>query len=343
METNGHHSDRYARQRLFKPIGDTGQEHMVSARVAIVGVGALGTHVASLLARAGVGYLRLIDRDVIERTNLQRQVLFDDTDAAELRPKATAAASKLRAANGEIVVETVVADLSWRNAEKLLADVDMIVDGTDNLMTRHLINDVSVKHEIPWAYGGAVSSYGSCALLIPGQTPCFACLYPDSSDAGIDTCDTVGVLAPAVAMVAAMQTTEVIKWLTGNRDALSPGMLHVDVWANQFDVVAFPPRAEACRCCRLHRFEALGPKLGAITVSLCGRQTIQVTPQDARAPSLPELAARLRAHTSVRINENLLQCKLKDCLVTVFADGRALVQGTNDADRALAIYREYVG
>ncbi len=333
---------RYDRQKRFRPIGEVGQQRLNQARVAIVGVGALGTHVASWLTRAGVGFLRLVDRDLVEDTNLQRQILFDERDADGYTPKALAAVQKLRATNSGVSLEAVTADLNWRNAEQLLSDVDVIVDGTDNLAARRLINDVSVKLGIPWAYGGVVSSYGSAAFFIPGETPCFACLYPQTeADNAPDTCDTVGVIAPAVAMVAALQAADTMKWLVGDQASIVRGMHHVDGWAGTLEEIAFGLPRPDCNCCGQRIFETLRPVLSAITIRLCGRDTVQISPAltERNSVSLPELRARLKDWPHVRSNANLLQCKVEDCVLTVFKDGRVLVQGTAESERALELYR----
>lgn len=335
--------DRYHRQRLFRGIGDEGQEKLANARVAIVGVGALGTHVAVQLARSGVGFIRFIDRDIVEETNLQRQILFDESDAREARPKAVAAEDKLRQANSGIKLEAHVTDLTWENAELLLADVDLIIDGTDNFATRRLMNDVSVKHRIPWVYGGCVSSYGSCALFIPDVTPCFVCLYGNDTGAGIETCDTVGVLSPAVAIVASIQAAEALKWLAGNTDERLAGIMHIDVWQNHYDLIGFPQVKSDCPCCGSRTFNSLVPHKEATTIHLCGRETVQIHPSGAFFMPLSDLATRLQVHTAVRANQHLLQCVLEDHLVTVFADGRAFVQGTEDEGQALRLYRRYIG
>jgi molybdopterin/thiamine biosynthesis adenylyltransferase len=335
---------RYSRQTLFRPIGRTGQERLAQSRAAIVGVGALGTVLATQLVRAGVGFVRLIDRDVIEYSNLQRQSLFDETDAQLALPKAEAAASKLRLANADVTVDAVVTDLTWRNAEHLLTDVDVILDGTDNFAVRYLINDTAVKHGIPYAYGGAVSSYGSSAFLRPGETPCLVCLFGETPAGGHDTCDTVGVIAPVVSIVASLQVAETLKYLTGNAAVLSPGMTHVDVWNNHFSRVDFPDRDVSCRCCGLHQYPALEPRADRLTVSMCGRQTIQVRPEDGgRQVSLDRIALRLAAHGEVKTNAHLLRCDFGAHQITLFRDGRALIHGTDDEAVARSIYARYIG
>ncbi len=336
--------NRYSRQVLFSPIGQDGQERLQRARVALVGLGALGTVIATQLARAGVGFLRLIDRDIIEPSNLQRQSLYDEQDAVEQFPKAIAAANKLRLANSEIIIEPVVTDLTFRNAEALLGDTELIMDGTDNFQVRYLINDVAVKHKIPWSYGGAVSSFGSTALFRPESTPCLVCLFGEDPGSGHDTCDTVGVIAPAVSMIASLQVAEALKYLTGNDDALTNALVYLDVWKNDFRSVHFGHRQDDCRCCGKKEFTSLVRKNDALTVSMCGRRTIQVRPAVSHSPiDLFQVADKLALLGSVRVNEHLLRLDLGEEQITLFADGRALLHGVDDTTRARSLYAKYIG
>jgi len=334
---------RYSRQQLFRPIGQAGQARLQNARVAVVGMGALGTAMATQLVRAGIGYVRLIDRDIIEPSNLQRQTLYDEVDAAEGMPKAQAARLKLVQANSEVDVQAVVADVTPHNAESLLADVDVILDGTDNFQIRYLINDVAIKHNIPWAYGGAVSSYGTTGFLIPGQTPCLVCLFGPHTGGGHDTCDTVGVIAPIVAIIASLQVAETLKFLTGNTTALAAGLTYIDVWTNTFRTVGYPTRDGNCACCGQREFTSLNAQSDSLTVSMCGRQTIQVRPQSSQKLSLSALALRLAKVGTVHQNDYLLRCDLGDAKITLFPDGRALIHGTDDATAARSIYARYIG
>lgn len=334
---------RYARQALFRPIGREGQLRLGQSRVAVVGIGALGTVLATQLARAGVGFLRLIDRDIVEVTNLQRQALFDEVDAENGAAKAESAAVKLRQANGDVEIEAVVTDLTWRNAEELLSDVDVILDGTDNFEVRYLINDVACKHSIAWAYGGAVSSYGSAAFIRPGQTPCLVCLFGQDANGGHDTCDTVGVIAPVVSVVASIQVAETLKYLTGNAEALSNAMTLVDLWRNDFSHMSFGLPDPACPCCGAHEFRALTARTDGLTVSLCGRQTIQVRPAVNRSVNLSQVGSRLANFGSVRQNASLLRCDFGSFQITLFADGRALLHGIEDPHEARSLYARYIG
>ncbi|MCF8564022.1 ThiF family adenylyltransferase [Alicyclobacillus tolerans] len=336
-------AERYSRQVLFRPIGSAGQEKLRQARVAVVGMGALGTVMATQLVRAGVGFVRLIDRDIIEPSNLQRQSLYDEGDAEAGMPKAVAAAQKLQLANSLVQIEPIVTDLTWRNAESLLSDVDVVMDGTDNFQVRYLINDVSVKHHIAWAYGGAVSSYGTTAFFRPGQTPCLVCLFGKDPGGGHDTCDTVGVIAPAVSMVASLQVVEALKYLTGNEQALASSLIHLDVWNNEFRSVHFGSANPDCPCCVHREFASLAVKTDSLTVSMCGRQTIQVRPQNPPQASLEQIAQRLQQVGAVRQNPHLLRCDLGDVQITLFADGRALIHGTDDEAKARSVYARYIG
>ena len=336
--------ERYSRQVLFRPIGPEGQAKLNQSRVAIVGMGALGTVIAPQLVRAGVGFVRLIDRDIIEPSNLQRQSLYDEADAEQGRAKAAAAAEKLEQANRDVVIEVAVTDLTWRNAESLLADVDVIVDGTDNFQVRYLINDVAVKHGIPWSYGGAVSSYGATAFFRPSETPCLVCLFgANQGTGGHDTCDTVGVIAPVVSMIGSMQVAEVLKYLTGNVDALSNTLTHLDVWQNEHRSVKLGRPKENCPCCQERRFASLSAQRDGLTVSMCGRQTIQVRPPSGLTVPLADMAQRLSVFGTVRHNPHLLRCDFGDVHITLFADGRALIHGIEDETLARSLYARYIG
>ncbi|MDQ0190689.1 ThiF family adenylyltransferase [Alicyclobacillus cycloheptanicus] len=336
-------TDRYSRQILFRPIGPDGQQRLRQSRIAIVGLGALGTVLATQMVRAGVGFVRLIDRDIVEPSNLQRQSLYDEADALAGRAKAEAAADKLRQANHDVDIDIAMEDVTWRNAERLLSDVDAILDGTDNLQVRHLINDVAVKHDIPWAYGGAVSSYGTTAFLQPGQTPCLVCLFGSEPGGGHDTCDTVGVIAPVVSIIASLQTAETLKYLSGNINALSQSMTHVDVWRNEFVSMQLGEPQADCPCCGQREFRALRARSDGMTVSLCGRQTIQVRPETPLQVPLDRMAQRLASLGTVTHSSSLLRCDFGAFQITLFADGRALLHGIEDAAQARSLYARYIG
>jgi molybdopterin/thiamine biosynthesis adenylyltransferase len=336
-------TDRYARQVLLPQIGPQGQERMRAASVAVVGCGALGTVIADGLARAGVGSLRLIDRDVVELHNLQRQVLFDEEDVAASLPKAVAAARKLARINSDVRVEPVVADLSPRNAERLLDGVDLVVDGTDNFEARYLINDVCVKHRRPWVHGAVVGTYGVTTTILPGRTPCYRCILLRKPAPGTTpTCDTAGVLGAAVNVIASLEVVQAIKVLTDQVDP-TPPLIFVDVWANQWEMVSIRKGDGRCPACDEGRLDFLTARETGRVVELCGEGAFQITPSgDGRIP-LDRLADRLRRVGEVFQNEYLLRFRAAPYEVTVFADGRALVKGAADEAEAKGVYAKYVG
>lgn len=339
--------ERYSRQMLFAPIGEAGQAKLLQARVAIVGMGALGTVLANHMVRAGIGFVRLIDRDFVERSNLQRQMLYDEADAAGSAPKAEAAAARLGAANSGVVIEPVVADLNFANAEQLLADVQLILDGTDNFAVRFLINDVSVKHGIPWIYGGAVSSRGVSHTVIPGETPCLRCLFDQPPARGTtETCDTAGVIGSIIHTVASHQAAEAFKLLVGARQQLNRKMLHWDLWYNQYAAIDVSKARKAdCPCCAKRQFEYLDASLEEDTIqTLCGRNSVQIQPVTPAALSLEEWAERLQPLGRVEKNPFLLKLHLDESLTLVlFPDGRMIVQGTEDPTVAKSLYSRYIG
>jgi molybdopterin-synthase adenylyltransferase len=341
------HLDRYSRQMLFLPIGPEGQAKLHEARVAIVGMGALGTVLANHMVRAGVGFVRLIDRDFVETSNLQRQMLYDEADAAGSSPKAVAAAARLRAANSQVAVEPVVADLNATNAEELLTDVQLILDGTDNFAVRFLINDVSLKHGIPWIYGGAVSSRGVSLTVVPGETPCLRCLFGQPPAQGTtETCDTAGVIGPIIHTVASHQATEAMKLLVGAHEQRNRRMVHWDLWYNQYSAVDVSKARKAdCPCCAEGRYEYLEAYMHEDTLqTLCGRNSVQIQPVRPSALSLKEWAERLRPLGEVELNPFLLKFRLDDEITFVlFEGGRMLVQGTDDPVLAKSLYSRYIG
>jgi adenylyltransferase/sulfurtransferase len=336
--------ERYARQVVLEQIGEAGQQRLLSATAAVVGCGALGTNVANGLVRAGVGRVRLIDRDFVELNNLQRQVLFDEEDVAQGLPKAIAAAGKLRRINSQVQVEPVVTDVNPENVERLIGDVDLVLDGTDNFETRLLINDACIKLGLPWIYGGVVATYGMTMAIIPGETPCFRCFLSDLPAPGsTPTCDTVGVLGPAATVIAALEVTEAVKLLTGQVDALHGRLLCFDVWAGTLDRLSMGKGDEPCPACDQGRFEFLEAREGSWATSLCGRDAVQVNVrQDARV-SLPGLARRLRASGQVSYNDYMLRFRVDGYELNVFPDGRAIIKGCTDPAVARTLYARYVG
>jgi len=333
---------RYAKQILFAPLGKEGQERLARSRVTIVGLGALGSTLANHLVRAGVGFVRLCDRDFVELDNLQRQVLYDEDDVKAALPKAAAAAAKLARINSEVGTETRVCDVNFANAEDLAKDVDLVLDGTDNFETRFILNDACVKLGKPWIYGGCVGSYGMVMAVRPGSGPCFACLVgglpaPGSSP----TCDTAGVLNTAVGVVASLQANEALKLLSGHPEAMLGGLQTLDVWHNTSQLVRVP-RSESCPVCVKREFRHLEANPSAAT-SLCGRNAVQITPPPGSSLNLADAEHRLAPLGKVRRNAYLLKFSVEGCELTLFPDARAIVQGTDDLARARSLYARYVG
>ena len=335
---------RYARQLIFPGIGKEGQEKLLKARVALVGCGADGSAIADRLVRAGVGHLTLIDRDFIELNNLQRQVLYDEDDLRANLPKAVAAERKLRRVNSQVEVAGVVADLNAENAEELLVGADLVMDGADNFEVRYIINDVCVKHDIPWVYCGVVASYGMTMTIVPHQTPCLRCLFPDTPPPGATpTCDTAGIVNPIVSVVAGIAAAEGMKLLVGSGER-NRGVIHVDLWENTFEAFdGGPPRAD-CPTCGRGDYEFLGRPTGAQAVSLCGRDAVQIRVPGAHRLALADVAERLRGAGQVTAaNEYLVRFKADEIEITLFADARAIVKGTSDEAVARSLYSKYVG
>lgn len=345
-----HHTDvyntdeRYARQRILPMIGPEGQARIASSRVTILGIGALGTHAADTLVRAGVGFIRLVDRDVPELSNLQRQVLFDTNDVEQGIPKAAAAAARLESVNPEIEIEHVVADINPTNIEGFIQDVDLVVDGSDNFELRYLLNDAAVKLDRPWIYGGAISTHGMTMSIRPGITPCLRCVFPESPAPGdAPTCDTAGVLGPVVSLVSAIQSAEAIKYLSGDLESLNTSLLMIDIWDLSFRQVALGEPNPDCPACGHHKYEFLDRRSPRQTTDLCGSDSIQIMIDPAPRISLDHLAARLREAGSVSHNAYLLRFEVDGYQLTVFPDGRAIVKGTTDPAEARSIYARYVG
>lgn len=342
--------DRYHRQMLLPGLGRAAQQRLAGATVMIMGCGALGTVAADGLARAGVGHLVIVDRDFVELTNLQRQVLFDEQDVAEALPKAEAARRKLARINSSIKVTAVVDDLNAGSFARHAAGADLLVDGLDNFEARYLANDYAVREGLPYFYAGAVGTEGMAATILPGQTPCLRCLFGPPPPPGQGaTCDTVGVLGPAVSIIATFQVAEVIKWLAGAHERMRRGLLTLDLWDNcllQLDAADAPD--SDCPCCSGRLFDYLEGDAGASATSLCGRDAVQLRPRQAGAAiDLAALAGRLDAHGPVKVNDFMLRAELGDrgkmFELSLFPDGRAIIKGTDDASEARAVYAKYVG
>jgi adenylyltransferase/sulfurtransferase len=334
-------AERYSRQILFPPIGAEGQKLLAAARVAIVGCGATGSALASLLARAGVGYLRIIDRDYVEPGNLQRQVLFDESDAAESLPKAIAAARKIKAFNSDVVVEPHAADVTPQNAEELLSGVAVLLDGTDNFETRYLINDFAVSKAVPWIYTAAVASYSVSMTVLPGETACLACVFPESPRGMVETCDTAGIISPSVNLIASIACTEALKFLVNARDKLRRTLISYDVWSNDFAEISTHKPRPGCRACGQHDYVHLAGE-GRPHITLCGRNSVQIHERQ-RPIDFEEVTRRLTPHGPVRHNEFVLKFWRDPYEMTLFPDGRAIIKGTTDTAVARSLYARYVG
>ncbi|MCA9234657.1 MAG: ThiF family adenylyltransferase [Planctomycetales bacterium] len=337
--------DRYRRQIRFAPLGEAGQQRLAAASVLVVGCGALGSVAADLLVRAGVGRVRIVDRDFLEADNLHRQVLFAESDVAAQLPKAVAAAERLRTVNSAVTIEPVVADVSPANIASLAGDVDCLVDGTDNFATRYLLNDFAVQAGKPWVFGGVVGAEGQVLAIIPGETPCFACLMPEPPPAQLQpTCETAGVLGPAVGVVASLQAIEALKLLSGNRAAVNPRMTLLDLWTNNIrNVKVANSRTGDCRACARRDFAYLEARRGDATTTLCGRNSVQIAPAAETSVDLSELARKLQSAGRVTANPYLLRLEVETYRITVFADGRAIIAGTDDPATARTVHARYLG
>ena len=339
MEPANH--ERYSRQILFRGIGETGQDKLLASRVAIVGCGALGSSQASLIARAGVGELIIIDRDFVEESNLQRQTLFTERDAAERLPKAVAAEANLRAANSGVRVRGIVADLTADNIAELLSGAALVLDGTDNFETRYLINDFCVQSGIPWIYGAAVGSYGVTMTIRPGRTPCLVCLFPEPPGGMHATCDTEGILASVATAVASLQVAEAMKLLVGDTKSLHGKLISFDVWENRFQALDPGPPSEGCRACQRREFVYLSGSR-SVPITLCGRNSVQI--HERRRPlDFSELEKKLKPLGAVRYNPYVFQFAAEPYELTIFPDGRAIIKGTTDTGVARSLYARYIG
>jgi adenylyltransferase/sulfurtransferase len=331
--------ERYSRQILFPPIGESGQERLLTARAAIVGCGALGSFHAGALARAGVGRLTVIDRDYVEPSNLHRQFLFEEEDAEDALPKAVAAQRRIRRINSGIEVRAAVTDLTSANVEDLLGGADILLDGTDNFETRYLVNDFAVSRGIPWIYGAAVAAYGLTMPVIPGRTACLRCVYPEPPAGAQPTCETAGVLGAIVSAVASQQVADALRILvTGEVRAR---ITTFEVWEGTVRQLPGPERDLECPCCARREFPHLEERTRA-PVSLCGRDAVQVHERE-RPLDLEALGARLRPLGTVRANEYALRFAIDRYELTVFADGRAIIKGTSDTGIARSLYARYIG
>ena len=336
---------RYARQMRFGGIGVEGQRRLLASRALVVGCGALGAVIANTLARAGVGKLRIVDRDFLELNNLQRQVLYDEDDVAAGLPKAIAARQRLVKINSEIEIEAIVADVDHTNIERLLAGVDCLVDGTDNFETRFLLNDAAVKLGVPWVYGGCLAAEGQTLTIVPGQTPCLRCLMPEPPPPGTTpTCDSAGILATIIGVVASIEANEAIKILSGHLEAISRTWTVLDLWDSTVRQIKLDSaRAADCPCCGRHEFPWLAGERGSHTAVLCGRNSVQLSFPGRTPLSLDQLAAQLATVGQVTKNKYLVRATIGEFQLTVFPDGRAVIGGTEDIAVARSVYAKYVG
>lgn len=332
-------SERFSRQVRFAGIGEAGQDRIAGAHIAVVGCGALGSFQAGAMARAGIGQLTLVDRDYVELSNLQRQWLYDERDAAEAVPKATAAARQIAAIASGCRVNAVVADLTAANIEDLLSAADLILDGTDNFETRYLINDFAVERGIPWIYGAAVGSYGLTMPIVPGKTSCLVCVYPEPPSGVQPTCETAGVLGPITSIIASLQCAAAMKLIAAG--AVVPGITTIDIWSGSIRQIRQPDRDIECRVCAHHEFRHLDGRTRA-PISLCGRNAVQIH-ERARPLDLHDLRARLEPLGEVRANEFALRFFTGTYEITIFPDGRAIIKGTQDTGIARSLYARYVG
>jgi len=337
-------NERYSRQILFNEIGRVGQERLLNSRVLLIGCGALGASHAEMMARAGVGTLRIVDRDFVEYTNLQRQTLYKEEDAENRVPKAVAAKQRIAEINSEITVEEIVADVNNSNIESLIDGCSLVLDGTDNFQIRYLVNDACVKQDKTWIYGAAVSSYGTTMTIIPGETPCLRCVFEEMPDAGSSpTCDTAGVIMPIISSISAVQVSEAIKIITGKREALHGSLMQIDVWQNDWRKIKLTGPDANCIACGKRKFEFLDADSQEFSAVLCGRNAVQVAPPRPVRLDLEALDQKLASFDGKKRNEYLLRFSPDVYEMTVFTDGRAIVKGTDDISVARSLYAKYIG
>ncbi len=338
--------DRYVRQMRYPPIGEPGQRRLLNSRALVCGCGALGSVLANTLARAGVGHLRIVDRDFLELNNLQRQVLYDEQDVAAGIPKAVAAQAKLQKINSQIHIEALVTDVDHTNIGSLLDGVDVILDGTDNFETRYLLNDAAVHFGIPWVYGGCLGANGQTMTIIPGDTPCFRCVYPEAPLPGTtETCDSAGILGPIINIIASLQACEAIKLLAGKREAISRVLQVFELWDNRIRQVKLDALREGnpCPACVQHELPWLAGERGSHSAILCGRNAVQLSQPERVRLSLEALESQLQGIGQVSRNAYLLRLVVDKYRITVFPDGRAIVMGTEDIAEAKTVYARYIG
>ena len=337
--------ERYSRQVLFNGIGEQGQQKLSQSRVTIIGCGGLGSVSADILVRSGVGFLRICDRDFVETSNLQRQVLFDEQDVALNLPKAEAARQKLQQINSTVSIEACVTDVDPSNVLGLVRDVDLILDGSDNFETRYLINDAAVSLGIPWVYGAAAGSTGMSSVIVPGQTACLTCLFERIPPAGTaPTCDTAGVIGSVIHMISSIQCVAAIKVLSGVFSVSDNRLWMVDAWNGEVQAIETPAGSNVdCETCASRKFPHLDAKRGSYATTICGRNAVQVSWTGSHEIDIAALARNLENAGEVAVNRFMLKFKCSEAVIAVFPDGRAIIEGTNDPGRARELYAKYVG
>ncbi|MGQ9618418.1 MAG: ThiF family adenylyltransferase [Candidatus Aminicenantia bacterium] len=335
--------ERYSRQILVTEIGEEGQEKLLKSSILLIGCGGLGSTIAEILVRAGVGRLRIVDRDFVDISNLQRQILFDEEDVYSDIPKVVLAEKKLKRINRDVRIEGIVADFNHTNAETLAKGFDLIIDGLDNMEGRFLINDLSIKTGIPWIYGTSLSTYGMTFNIIPGKTPCLRCIYEHFHRSFL-TCETVGIIGSAVVLIASIQSTEAIKILTGKREELRSELLFVDLWKNEFEKISIAHlKKEDCPACGKREFEFLEGKNLSSTVSICGSNSVQINPSAGSDFNLERTIENLKIYGTVVFNEYLAKLFYQNYEITIFRDGRAIIKGTSDPSIAKSLYSKFIG
>jgi len=339
-------ADRYSRQILFEGIGEDGQTQLAQSKAVIIGCGALGSVQTETLARAGVGRLVLVDRDFVEESNLQRQIMFEESDAFNRLPKSIAAASRIARVNSDIQVEPLVTDVNFENVEEIIEGADVVLDGTDNFETRFLINDACLKTRTPWIYGAAVGSYGLTMTIVPGSSPCLACVLEAMPEPGSGpTCDTAGVIMPIVTTIASIQAAEALKLLTGQTDKLHRSLMRIDLWnfeINRLDLSNFDGQ-DRCAACSGKEFKFLRGSGRQVATTLCGRNAVQIARSGSGVVDFPALADRLRQTGEVAFNDFLLRFRIEGYDITVFRDARSIIRGTTDPAVARGLYARYIG